>query len=382
MKQIPMLDLRLEYEYMKEDVDSYIGRCLEHQRWILGPEVKELETKTAEYLGVGHCVGVASGTDALVISLRALAIKLKGRECFDTTDEIITTPFTFTATGDAILRSGATVVFVDIEPDTYNIDTSKIRQYLSGPSKNSKVVGIVPVHLYGQSCDMDEVTKIAQEYNLFVVEDVAQAFGGKWREKKLGSIGDAGAFSFFPSKNLGGFGDGGMISTGDDGTAKIARMLLKHGGKDKYNVEHIGYNSRLDTIQAAILLAKSKYVDEFNDNRRKIAQFYTEKLSGIGGLTCPAVLSDVYHVFHQYTIRIADNKRDSVKESLGERGIGTAVYYPLPLHRMKVFDGRARGADNLEQSERASKEVLSLPIEPLLTEEERLFVCESLKEVC
>lgn len=379
MKQIPMLDLRLEYEYMKEDIDFYVKKCFEHQKWILGPEVEEIEKKIAEYLGVDYCIGVASGTDALVISLRSLAIKLKGQEYFDITDEVITTSFTFAATGDAILRSGATPVFVDIEPDTYNIETSKIRQYLSSNS-NNKVVGIVPVHLYGQSCKMDEIMKMAQEYNLFVVEDVAQAFGGRWREKKLGSIGDAGAFSFFPSKNLGGFGDGGMIATNDSQIADIARMLLKHGGKDKYNVAHIGYNSRLDTIQAAILLAKFKYIDEFNNNRRKIAQVYTARLSDISGLFRPVALSDAYHVYHQYTIRIADNKRDGVVESLGRKGIVAAVYYPSPLHKMKVFDGRAITADELEQAEEVSRQVLSLPIEPLLAEREQLLVCENLRE--
>jgi len=381
MKQVPLLDLRREYEYMKEDIDSCINKCLEHQRWVLGPEVKELETKIAEYLGTDHCIGVASGTDALVISLRALAVKLKGKEYFDTTDEIITTPFTFTATGEAILRAGAKPVFVDIARDTFNIDTSKIREYLSS-GDSSKVVGVVPVHLFGQSCDMDEISKIAKEYNLFVVEDVAQAFGGKWRDRKLGSIGDAGAFSFFPSKNLGGFGDGGMISTQDNQIADIARMLLMHGGKGKFDATYVGYNSRLDSMQAAVLLAKFKYTDELNNNRRKIAQVYEAGLSEISGLTFPVALPDAYHVYHQYTIRIADNKRDSVQESLRQKGIGTAVYYALPLHKLKVFDGRAILANKLEQAEKASREVLSLPIEPLLSEEEQQLVCESIKEVC
>lgn len=379
MKQVPMLDLRLEYNYMKKDIDSCIKACLEHQKWILGPEVKELEARVAEYVGVEHCIGTASGTDALAISLRALAIRQKEQEYFDTTDEIITTSFTFTATGDAILRAGARPVFVDIDPDTYNIDTSKIRQYLSGRN-HGKVVGIVPVHLYGQSCNMDEVAEIAKEYNLFVVEDVAQAFGGKWHQKKLGSIGNAAAFSFFPSKNLGGFGDGGMMATNDNRIADIARMLLSHGGRDKYNVVHIGYNSRLDTIQAAVLLAKFKYIDELNSNRRKIAQVYTAGLSEISELRCPVTLSDAYHIYHQYTVRIADDKRDSVKQSLAQKGIATAVYYPLPLHKMKLFRDRAVAAEKLEQAEKASEQVLSLPIEPLLSEQEQLLVCESLKK--
>src|SRR3990172_8101104 len=256
MKQIPMLDLRREYEYMKEEIDSAIKKCLEHQKWILGPEVGELERKITEYIGGKHCVGISSGTDALVLALMALAIKIKGKEYFDRNDEIITTPFTFTATGDAILRAGATPVFVDINPDTYNIDPASIKGYLQ--SHSSRVVGIIPVHLYGQSCGMDEIMEIARENDLFILEDVAQAFGGKWKGKMLGAIGTAGTFSFFPSKNLGGFGDGGMVSTNDDENAELVRMLLKHGGRDKYNVDHIGYNARLDTLQAAILLAKFK----------------------------------------------------------------------------------------------------------------------------
>ncbi len=250
MKQIPMLDLKLEYDYMKKDIDGAIQTCLDHQRWIFGPEVKALEDRIAEYLGAKHCIGACSGTESLVLSLRALAIKIKGEEFFDKSDEILTTSFTFTATGDAILRSGATPVFVDIDPETYNIDTGKIAEYCAA---NTNVVGIMPVHLYGQTCDMTAIMELAGKHNLFIVEDVAQAFGGGWKDKKLGTIGDAGAFSFFPSKNLGGFGDGGVVATNDDTTAEVLRMLIKHGGKDKYNVDHVGYNARLDTLQAAIV---------------------------------------------------------------------------------------------------------------------------------
>src|SRR3990167_6992294 len=190
MKQIPMLDLQLEYQYMKVDIDAAIKKCLEHQKWILGPEVEELENKIAKYLDVKHCIGVSSGTEALVLSLRALAIKLKDKEYFDKTEEIITTPFTFTATGDAILRAGATPVFVDIVPSTYNLDPAKIKEYLISHT-SSRVVGIIPVHLYGQACSMDEIIEIAKEYNLFVLEDVAQSFGGMWKDKKLGVLGMA-----------------------------------------------------------------------------------------------------------------------------------------------------------------------------------------------
>jgi len=381
MKQIPMLDLQLEYEHMKQEIDEAISKCMGHQRWIQGPEVSQFEREVSQYLGVRHCVGVGSGTDALVISLRALAIKLKGTEYFEPGDEIITTPFTFTATGDAIRRSGATPVFVDIDPATFNIHAAKVQDYLTAEA-GRKVKGIVAVHLYGQACDMDELTKLAKEHNLFVVEDVAQAFGGRWREKKLGAIGDAGAFSFFPSKNLGGFGDGGMIATDDEEIAELSRMLLKHGGRDKYDVEHIGYNSRLDTIQAAILSAKLKYVEEFNESRRRISEIYMERLSGIDAVTYPMSLSNAYHVYHQYTVRIADDKRNDVRQGLAAKGIATAVYYPVPLHKMKLFKDQTIKVGQLEESEKAATEVLSLPVEPLLAEEKQLYICQSLRELC
>ncbi|MEW6570524.1 MAG: DegT/DnrJ/EryC1/StrS family aminotransferase [Nitrospirota bacterium] len=385
MKKIPLLDLKLQYEYMRQDIDSAIRKCLEHQKWIFGPEVKELEDKIADYIGMKHCIGVSSGTEALVLSLRALAIKLKGQEYFDNTDQIITTPFTFTATGDAILRAGATPVFVDIDPVTYNIDPKKIREYLASDFSRftphaSRVIGILPVHLYGQSCNMDDILEIAEEYNLFVLEDVAQAFGGMWNGHKLGSLGTAGAFSFFPSKNLGGFGDGGMISTNDDEIAELARMLLKHGGKDKYNVDHIGYNARLDTLQAAILVAKLKYVDEFNKRRRKIADIYNIEFRGIDSLSIPASLTNGHHVYHQYTVRMNNGKRDELQIFLREHGVDSMVYYPVPLHQMKVFDGKCNIFDNLNQSEHTVKEVLSLPIEPLMKEEDMMMVVDTVRK--
>jgi dTDP-4-amino-4,6-dideoxygalactose transaminase len=362
---IPMLDLKREYDYMKSDIDSAIGRCLEHQHWIWGPEVKELEERVAEHLGARHCIGVSSGTDALLLSLRSLVLKMRRKEYFEREDKIITTPFTFTATGDAILRAGATPVFVDIDPKTYNIDPQRIRKYLERRPEN--VVGILPVHLYGQSCLMDDIMDIAHEHGLFVVEDVAQAFGASWRGKKLGSLGSTGTFSFFPSKNLGGFGDGGMVSTNDDEIENFVRMLIKHGGKDKYNVGHVGYNARIDTLQAAVLLAKLNYIEEFNERRRMVAQTYTEQLNGLDLIVPPAPPADdsAHHVYHQYTVRILEGKRGAVQDYLRSKGIDSAVYYPVPLHKMSLFDGLHKSLGSLAESERASQEVLSLPIEPL-----------------
>jgi UDP-2-acetamido-2-deoxy-ribo-hexuluronate aminotransferase len=389
MKQLPMLDLKLEYDYMKKDIDSAIQRCLEYQRWIFGPEVKEFEDAIRKYIGVKHCIGVSSGTEALVLSLRAIAIKLKGEEYFDREDEIITTPFTFTATGDAILRAGATPVFVDIDPFTCNIDAKKILSALSSMPSANKIVGILPVHLYGQPSNMDEIMGIAKEFDLFVLEDVAQAFGAMWKDKKLGSIGDVGAFSFFPSKNLGAFGDAGMIATNNDGIAELARMLLKHGGKDKYNVDHIGYNARLDTLQAAVLLAKFKYINEFNERRGKIAEIYNRELSGVKGLSLPIAFTnplltshssltvDSHHVFHQYTV--CTPKRDELQAYLKKKGISTMVYYPFPLHKMKVFEGKNKIYENMANAERAAKEVLSLPIEPLQEENDTMYVAGCIK---
>lgn len=404
-----MLDLKREYEYMKPDIDAAIARCLDHQHWILGPEVREFEEKVAWYLRVKHCIGTSSGTDAVVLALRALAIKTKGQEYFDRSDLIITTPFTFTATGDAILRAGATPLFVDIDPTTFNLDPERIRECLqaaalspeplaiSRPSRPSPsalspshAVGILPVHLYGRPCQMEEIMSIANEYDLFVVEDCAQAFGAQWqmaegRRQKVGSIGNIGCFSFFPSKNLGGFGDAGMVSTNDDEMAALTRMLIKHGGKDKYNVDHIGYNARMDTVQAAILLAKLKYIDEFNSRRRHIAQLYTEALKNLPGLVLPLAfspsplaevvsppalsplpLADGSHVFHQFTLRILNGLRDTLQTHLKDTGIDSMVYYPVPLHKMTVFESRCAVYGELSEAERAAREVLSLPIEPLM----------------
>jgi len=381
MKKIPMLDLKREYEYMKDDIDSTIRQCLDHQQWIFGPEIKQLEDALSAHLGVAHCVGTSSGTEALVLSLRALAIKLRGQEYFDMNDEIITTPLTFTATGDAILRSGATPVFIDIDPVTYNIDPFKVREYLS--QNAPRVIGIVPVHLYGRACHMDEIMDMARQYNLFVVEDVAQAFGGKWKGRNLGSMGTTGAFSFFPSKNLGGFGDGGMTSTDDDEIAEIVRMLIKHGGRDKYNVDHIGYNARLDTLQAAIILTKFKYIDDFNGRRRNIAEHYTKGLENIAGLSIPVStsLSSVHHVYNQYTIRVLDGKRNALQDHLKAKNISTMVYYPVPLHQMKIFQGKDRkGNPPCMNAEKAVREVLSLPVEPLQDEEDTQYVVDCIRE--
>lgn len=377
MKTIPMLDLRQEYEHMKTDIDLAVQRCFDHQHWIFGPEVRAFENAFANYLGVKHCIGVSSGTEALVLALRAQAILRTGKEYFTPDDQIITTPFTFTATGDAIIRSGATPVFVDIDEQTFNIDTQEVAAYIA--EHGSRVAGILPVHLFGQAADMSNLMAIARENGSFVLEDVAQACGADRCGIKTGSIGDAGAFSFFPSKNLGCCGDGGMVSTCDDATAELVRMLLKHGGRDKYNVVHIGYNARIDTLQAGILLAKLPHLDGFNERRRQIAGLYSEGLQDLtaAGLTVPAVDPETYHIYHQYTVRTP--RRDALKTCLSEQGVESMVYYPFPLHEMEVFKGRMVTQGALPKAKKAAAEVLSLPIEPLQHEDDTRRVTHAIR---
>ncbi|KJR42187.1 pleiotropic regulatory protein DegT [Candidatus Magnetoovum chiemensis] len=392
---IPLLDLKEEYRFMLEDIDNGILKNIANTMYILGPEVKELEDKVAKYIGVNHCIGISSGTDALVLALRSLALKIKGEQYWSKDDLIITTPFTFTATGDSILRAGATPLFVDIDYNTYNIDPAKIKEcltYYSSPQTKgaNNVVGILPVHLYGKPSMMDDMSRIAKEHNLFVLEDVAQAFGGQWHNcantaRKLGSIGTAGCFSFFPSKNLGGFGDGGMVSTDDNEIAELIRMLLRHGGKDKYNVDHIGYNARLDTIQAAIILVKFKFIDDFNEKRRKIADIYSTELNALDGILLPAPASSISnegkgHVYHQYTIRVLNGRRDALQKYLKDKSISSMIYYPIPLNDMKVFNGRMKTYGNLNSAKTATKEVLSIPIEPLQKEKTTKYIVDTIKE--
>jgi dTDP-4-amino-4,6-dideoxygalactose transaminase len=371
---LPFLDLKRQYRIIQIDVERALSEVFKKQTWILGEEVKLLEEKVARYLGTNYAVGVNSGTDALVIALRALALKTKGKQYFEPENEIITPSFTFTATGEAIVRAGATPVFVDIEPKTFNLNPEEVKKAI-----NKNTVGLLPVHLYGQPANMEQIVEIARENSLFVVEDVAQAFGSKWDGKFAGSIGDAGCHSFFPSKNLGGFGDGGMITTNDAEIADYARWLRAHGGKDKYNVDYIGYNSRLDTIQAAFLLVKLNYLETFIKMRRELAAYYHENLKGIDQIVLPLEERKAFHTYNQYTIRVK-NKRDWFQEKLKEKGIPTMIYYPVPLHKMKVFKNKARIKTELRETEKACREVLSLPIEPLLNNTEKKEIIRAIKE--
>lgn len=369
--KIPILDLKREYNYQKKEILKSIKESLKKQNWILGEEVSALEIALSKYLNLNYAISVASGTDALILALRALAFKLKKKEFFDKGDEIITTPFTFVATASSILHCRATPVFVDIEPESFNLNPENLKKAI-----NKKTKGVIFVHLYGNPKNIIEVEKICREKELFLIEDIAQAIGAEINGEKAGYFGDISALSFFPSKNLGAFGDGGMVFTNNKVLANITNILRRHGGKDKYNVEILGYNSRLDTIQAAILLAKFKFLKEFNENREKIAKNYIKNLKDLKEILLPKQNGGVWH---QFTIRVLNDKRDKLKDFLEKKGIQTAIYYPYPLHKMKLFDGRCKIPFPLKEAEEASKEVLSLPIDPLLKKNEIEFIIKSIK---
>lgn len=364
MRKIPILDLASEFELLRDELMQTVEEVLNSCQFIMGPNVHAFELEAARYLGVKHAISVNSGTDALVIGLRAAGIGIG--------DEVITTPFTFFATAEAIEHVGATPVFIDIDPNTFNLDARKIEAAITPHTK-----AILPVHLYGQASDIQGISALAKRYNLKVIEDVAQAFGGEFRGRKLGTFGDVGCFSFFPSKNLGAYGDGGMLVTDDDAIAEEASLLRVHGAKKKYHNEQIGYNSRLDEIQAAILRVKLSKVEKWNEGRRKAAGYYDEMLRKVNGVVIPRESPDTKHVYHQYTIRITDGRRDEIQHSLADKGIESIVYYPVPVHRLPLYKGMKC---SFPQAEEASGEVLSLPIWPLIKPEIQKQVICTLKE--
>ena len=351
-EKIPLLDLQPEIQSIKGELMAAIERVIDSGAFIMGPDVKAFEDECAAYLGVKHAVGVNSGTDALVLGIRAMGI--------GPGDEVITTPFTFFATGECVSHVGATPVFVDIDADTFNIDPAKIEAAITPRTK-----AVLPVHLYGHAADMDAIQAIAKKHGLKVLEDVAQAWGSEFKGKKVGTIGDGGAFSFFPSKNLGAFGDGGLFVTNDDEIAATVRMLRVHGAKKKYFNEAIGYNSRLDTIQAAILRCKLPHIDEWNEGRRTAAARYTDLFKGVPGVIPPFEAGYTKHVFHQYTIRILGGKRDAVQQALADQNIGSFVYYPVPVDKLPVYAGLPKS--DCPVSDQRTTEALSLPIWPTIS---------------
>jgi len=356
---VPLLDLRKQYGLFKKEVGQAIERVLESQHFILGEEVQAFEKRAAEYCGVRHAVGCASGSDALFLALLASGIRLG--------DEVVTVPFTFFATAGAIVHAGATPVFVDIEPGTFNMDAGQLAAVLA---RRPKVRAILPVHLYGGCADMDAIVELARSRGISVIEDAAQAIGAEYKGRRAGGLAELGCFSFFPSKNLGAFGDGGMVTTNDDGLAEKLRSLRVHGSKKKYYYDAVGVNSRLDSLQAAILRVKIEYLDGWTEGRRRNAAHYTRKLDELGApVTVPeAAPYQTRHIFNQYTLRAP--RRDELRQALTAQEIGTEVYYPLPLHLQKCFASLGYRAGDFPESERASREVLSLPIYPELSPSE------------
>lgn len=344
--KIPILDLSSQIEEHWDELNAAIQRVLRSGQFIMGPDVLAFEQEAAEYLGVKHAIGVNSGTDALVIGLRALGV--------GPGDEVITTPFTFFATAESISTVGAKPVFVDIDEETFNIDPKLVEGAITPQTK-----AIMPVHLYGNPAAMDEIMAIATEHSLKVIEDCAQSFGATHNGQQTGSIGDIGAFSFFPTKNLGAYGDGGLITTNNDQYAEHMRMLRAHGSKKKYHNEVLGYNSRLDSIQAAILRVKLPHIDNWNGARRQAAANYNELLASMPGIITPTISDG--HVFHQYTIRLAGANRDAVQAKLMNSGVDSMVYYPVPQDKLPVYLGQY---PNYRISYELTSQVLSLPIWP------------------
>ena len=349
---IPMVDLKIQYHQLKNEIDTAVLDALESTQFILGPNVTNLEKETGSYLGSPHAVGCASGTDALHLAVLAAGIKPG--------DEVITTPFTFIATAEAICYAGAVPVFVDVDPQTFNIVPELIEKAITPRTK-----AVIPVHLFGQPADMAAISAICERHNLVLIEDCAQSFGAAIAGRMTGSIGVFGCFSFFPSKNLGGYGDGGLVTAATAEGAETLKMLRNHGSKVRYHHDVIGFNSRLDDLQAAILRVKLRHIDRFNQERRRVAHRYSEGLKDV--VTVPFEDGKGVHVYHQYTV--LTDKRDLIMAALSEQQIASAVYYPIPLHRQNVFAEQCRTL-SLPVAESISGRCMSLPVYPEMTNQQ------------
>ncbi len=368
-----MLDLSRQYASIRSEVLAAVTRVCDSQRYILSDEVKAFESEFAALCGTSEAVGCASGTDALWLALAAAGV--------GPGDEVVTSPFTFFATASCVVRLGAKPVFADVDPDTLNLDPASVEQRLR--NKNSRLRAIIPVHLYGQCADMTALNRIAAEHKLAVIEDAAQAVGAGWEGKPAGAMGGVAAFSFYPTKNLSAFGDAGALTTNNPAIAAHARNLRNHGAKNRYYHEEIGWNSRLDAIQAAVLRAKMPHLAQWNAERRERAAFYAQLLerSGLiraGKISVLKMLPQAHHVYHQYVVR-AQN-RDRLRRFLSERGVGTEVYYPVPLHLQKCFAYLGYGAGDLPEAELAATEVLALPMFAELRQEEQQHVIECIAD--
>ena len=362
---VPLLDLKAQYADIKSDLDAAVHRVLDSARFIGGPEVSGLEEEIARYSQCAHAVGCASGTDALLLALRALGV--------GPGDEVVTSAYSFFASAGVISNVGATPVFVDIHPSSYNLDPHRLEAAITSNTK-----AVIAVHLYGQCCDLTAVKAVCEKKKIWLIEDAAQAIGAEWEGKRAGSVGDLACFSFFPSKNLGAAGDGGMVTSQDAALADRVRLLREHGSRPKYYHSLIGTNSRLDALQAAILRVKLKHLDRWSEGRARNAALYDQLLEG-SPAGRPYRDPRARHIYNQYVIRVP--KRDQVRERLTERGIGTEVYYPVPLHLQKCFATLGYQNGDLPQSEAAARETLALPIYPELMEEQIRYVATSVRDV-
>ena len=367
---IPLVDLKSQYKQIKSEIDEAVQGVIKSGQFILGPEVEAFESEVATYCDTKYAIGVASGTDALQLALLACGI--------GPSDEVITTPFTFIATAETIAKCGATPVFADIDSKTYNIDPAKLESKI-----NPKTKAILPVHLYGQPADMNPIVELAQKYNLKIIEDCAQALGAEYRSEKVGSIGDVGCLSFFPSKVLGAYGDGGMIVTSNPDIAERAKILRNHGCREKYYHLIHGFNSRLDSLQAAILRVKLRHLDNWIKIRCQKASLYSQLLEGIVDIEPPCVAPYGYPVFSYYTIRLNSRlSRDNLGEFLGSQGVATAIYYPLSLHLQEVYKPLGYKPGDFPESERAQGEVLSIPMYPELEGQEIEEIAKQIEIFC
>lgn len=373
--KVSLLNLKLQYQGIREEVLNEITKVCDNQSFILGENVKGLEQEIARYCNAKYAIGVASGTDAILLPLMAIGI--------GPGDRVITTPYTFFATAGSIARLNAIPVFVDIERDTYNMDPDKLEHVIKKQtaSQRARLKAIIPVYLYGQCAEMEPILKISKKYKLTVIEDAAQAIGAEYNRKRAGSIGDFGSISFYPSKNLGGFGDGGMVTTNSEKLAEKVRVLRVHGSKPKYYHKFVGINSRLDELQATVLRVKLKHLQTWENNRMEGAKRYDklfQKAALSDVLSLPTARSYNRHVFNQYIIRV--KKRDALREYLSKEGIGTEIYYPVPLHLQKCFKYLGYKKGDFPVSERAAKETLALPIYPELVPEEQEYVVNKIGE--
>ncbi|MDM1523789.1 MULTISPECIES: DegT/DnrJ/EryC1/StrS aminotransferase family protein [unclassified Empedobacter] len=367
MKKIQMVDLQSQYQKIKGDVDAAIMNVLDSAAFINGPEVKQFETELQEYLNVKHVIPCGNGTDALQIALMALGL--------EPGDEVITADFTFAATVEVIDLLKLNSVLVDVDYDTFTIDTEKLKAAITPKTK-----AIIPVHLFGQCANMDEIMAIAKEHNLYVIEDTAQAIGAEYKGQKAGTIGHIGCTSFFPSKNLGCYGDGGAIFTNDDDIAHRLRGIVNHGMYKRYYHDEVGVNSRLDSVQAAVLRRKLPFLDEYNAARNKAAAYYSEAFKDIDALITPSKGEDTTHVFHQYTLRVTNGKRNELQAFLTEKEIPAMIYYPVPLRKQKAYDNGHYNDADFPNTNKLVEEVMSLPMHTELEEEQLVYITSAVRE--